>query len=195
MDLTGQKLGQYELEKRLGRGGMAEVYLAFQSGVERYVALKVLHPHLADDDEFLERFSTEARSAGRLNHPNIVRVIEYDRDREDHYLVLDYVPGGTLREYLEKKGILAPVEALHIMTQLTNAVAYAHQQGIIHRDIKPDNILFTDETARQVMLTDFGLARLHDGPNITMEGTVIGTAGYVSHEVMNGEMEDESEDI
>ena len=193
MDLSGQKLGEYELERRLGRGGMAEVYQAFQSGIERVVAVKVLHRHMVDDDGLVERFKREAKGIGKLDHPNIVRVIEYNI--AEHYIVLDYVSGGTLRSYLETKGVLPPVEALEIMAQLTDAVAYAHREGVIHRDIKPDNIMFKDEAARHVVLTDFGLARLHDGANLTIQGSVIGTAGYVSPEVLDGNPADERSDV
>ncbi len=195
MDLTGQKLGKYELIKHLGRGGMADVYQAVQPVVERDVALKVLHRHMADDEGFLERFQSEAKGIGKLDHPNIVRVIDYDIDNGDYYIVLDYIAGGTLRTYLKKKGVLSAPEALHIMAQLTDAVGYAHQRGLIHRDIKPDNILLANEMTQHVVLTDFGLARLHDGPNITIQGAVIGTAAYVSPEALNGNVADERSDI
>lgn len=195
MNLTGQRLGKYELVKRLGKGGMAEVYQALQPGVERLVAIKVLHPHLSDDEDFVKRFSREAKGIGMLDHPNIVRVIDIGIEADDHYIVLDYVSGGTLREYIEKNGLLPPVEALKIAAQLANAVEYAHQQGIIHRDIKPDNIMFTDDSKRSVVLTDFGLAHLEDATNITVQGMVIGTAAYISPEVLEGRGADERSDI
>jgi serine/threonine protein kinase len=187
--LTGHKLGKYQLVERLGQGGMAEVYKAFQPGVERFVATKVLHSHRAGSADFVARFQREARAIGRLQHPNIVRIIDFDVEGDIDYMVMDYVTGGTLSEYLMGRKALPLNEALPIIAQLAEALAYAHQQGMLHRDIKPGNILFSDETHTQVVLTDFGLARLLDDGDakLTMTGAMIGTPTYMSPEAVRGE--------
>lgn len=195
--LTGYKLGKYQLVERLGQGGMAEVYKAFQPGVERFVAIKLLHSHRAESADFVARFQREARAIGRLQHPNIVRIIDFDVEDEIDYMVMDYVTGGTLGDYLKTRKALPLSEALPIIAQLAEALAYAHQQGMLHRDIKPGNILFADETHTQVVLTDFGLARLLDDGDakLTMTGAMIGTPTYMSPEAVRGEPCDVRADI
>ena len=169
--LKGKKLGKYQLIERLGKGGMAEVWKASQPGVERFVAIKLMHRHLADEPHFVERFRREATGIGQLQHHHIVRVIDFELEGHEHYIVMDYIPGGTLREYLLQNRILPPAEALHIAAQVANALAYAHQAGMIHRDIKPGNIMFTDDSCSSVVLTDFGVARvLNNGMTMTMTG-------------------------
>ncbi len=215
-NLISRKLGKYELTERLGRGGAAEVYKAFQPGIERFVAIKVLHSHLIDSADFVARFQREARAIGRLQHSNIVRVIDFDLDEPvtpvteasgDHgdekfyYMVMDYIAGGTLSEYLKakhKSGQAVSVEeALRIGAQLAGALAHAHAQGTIHRDIKPGNIMFTDEERTQSVLTDFGLAHLRDAidPELTMSGALIGTPTYMSPEAVCGEACDARSDL
>ncbi|MEZ4867292.1 MAG: protein kinase [Caldilineaceae bacterium] len=195
--VTGRKLGKYELQERLGRGGMAEVYKAFQPGVERTVAIKVLHCHLVDSTDFVARFQREARAIGRLQHPNIVRVIDFDQEGDDYYMVMDYIAEETLSDYLKRNSPLPVAEALRIGIQLADALAHAHAQQMIHRDIKPTNIIFTDAEHTQVVLTDFGLAQLCDcaDPRLTMSGALIGTPTYMSPEAVRGEGCDVRTDI
>ncbi|MGB0383688.1 MAG: serine/threonine protein kinase [Ardenticatenaceae bacterium] len=199
MDRIGDKLGnKYELVEHLGQGGMAEVYKALQSGVERFVAVKILHRHLSSDADFLERFRREAKAMGQLQHRNIVGVIECDTEANEPYIVLQYVPGGTVREYIKEKGTLPPIEALHITAQVANALAEAHQKGLIHRDIKPANIMFMDERKNDVVLSDFGLARLVDSKtltNLTTTGAIPGTIPYMAREVIQSENADQRSDI
>lgn len=192
--IMGQKLGQYELVELVGRGGMAEVYKARQENMDRYVAVKVLHPHLAAQRGFVCRFTREAHSLGKLHHPHILPVFDFNAWLETYYMVMDYLPGHTLQSYLAEKGCLPLSEALSIVRQVTDALVYAHQQEIIHRDIKAENIMFTDETCSRVVLADFGLARLL-GKNMTANGTKIGTPGYMSPEAAQGERADVRSDI
>ncbi|MEZ4725987.1 MAG: protein kinase [Caldilineaceae bacterium] len=195
-DLIGRKLGKYELVERLGRGGMAEVYKAFQPGVERHVAIKVMHGHLSDSPEFVQRFQREARSIGQLQHPHIGRVIDFDVEADVYYMVMDYIQGGTLDEYLTSKGTLPIDEAVRITLQLADALAYAHQRGMVHRDIKPGNIMFMDDAHTHALLTDFGIARLLDEQNnMTMTGALVGTPNYMSPEAARGEPCDARADI
>lgn len=195
MDRTGQTLGKYELIRRLGKGGMAEVYLANQPTIERQVAIKVLHRHLAEDEGFLLRFKREARSLGQLQHPNIVNVIDFDNDDDVYFMVMDYIGGPTLRAYLDEKKILSDAEALSITAQLVEALAYAHQAGAVHRDIKPANVMFTDETYQQAVITDFGITKLVNDQTITLEGSMVGTPAYMSPEAVIGERVDGRADI
>lgn len=195
MDLTGHKFGKYELVESLGQGGMAEVYKAHQPGLDRFVALKVMHRHLASSPDFVSRFKREAKSIGQLQHAHILHVIDFDVENDVYYLVMDYIQGETLRDYLLQQGALPVAEALAITTQLVDAVDYAHRQGMIHRDIKPANVMFRDGTHSQVILTDFGMARLADDPSLTMSGTLIGTPAYMSPEAINGVQVDERTDI
>ena len=194
--LKGHKLGKYELVERLGKGGMAEVWKAFQPRLERFVAIKLMHKHLADEANFVERFRREARGIGQLQHNNIVRLIDFEFEGDEHYMVMDYIEGGTLQEYLSQNRILAPTEALRIVEQLADALAYAHQSRMVHRDIKPGNIMFTDDSCSSVVLTDFGVARvLNNGMTMTMTGAMLGTPAYMSPEALRSEKVDERADI
>lgn len=195
--LLGRKLGKYEIVDRLAQGGMAEVYKAHQSGVERMVVVKVLHCHLANSASFTERFRREALAVGSLQHPNIVRIIDFDTEDELQYMVMDYVQGGTLSDQLKAQQRPSLIETLHMGAQLASALAYAHQQGVIHRDIKPGNILFADSSFEHPVLTDFGLAHLcsDDLSILTMTGAMIGTPTYMSPEAVRGEKCDARADI
>ncbi len=190
MELTGRKLGKYEVLERLGQGGMAAVYKAFQPGVERHVALKVMHSHLADSDDFVARFRREAQSIGRLQHPHIARVIDFDVEADIYYMVMDFIEGGTLQEYLKGKSPLAMEEAVEITMQLADALAYAHERNMVHRDIKPGNVMFMDMAHTHALLTDFGIARLLDDQfaHLTMTGASVGTPTYMSPEAALGEV-------
>ncbi|MBE2224645.1 MAG: protein kinase, partial [Anaerolineae bacterium] len=195
MDLSGTTLGKYKLTERLGSGGMAEVYKAFQSGVERDVAIKVMHRHLADSADFRERFHREARAIGQLQHPNIVNVIDFDEAHGDYYMVMNFLSGGTLHDYLSEENELPLSEALSIASRLCDALSYAHKRGMIHRDIKPANVMFSDKARTRVILTDFGMARLKNEAKLTVSGTLLGTPAYMPPEVIKGEPADHRADL
>jgi serine/threonine-protein kinase len=195
MKLTGRTLGKYTLVEYLGQGGMASVYRAVQPTIERQVAIKVLHDHLASSESFVERFKREARGLGQLQHPHIVHVIDFDLDDDYYYMVMDYVPGKTLSTYLQERGALPVDETLALMDQLADALAYAHRRGTIHRDIKPSNVLFRDEACREAVLTDFGIGRLVSDATMTMSGSVLGTPAYMSPEAVQGQRVDGRADI
>ncbi len=192
-DLTGSTLGKYQIMERLGRGGMADVYRAYQPGMDRYVAVKIMHGHLATDPSFITRFKREAQSVGNLRHPNIVQVIDFDVQDDEYYMVMEYIEGDTLKAMLKRRGALPINETLDIAIKLADALAYAHSEGMIHRDIKPANVLLSKNGSP--ILTDFGIARLIDASGLTMSGAFVGTPSYVSPEAGRGEQVDERADI
>src|SRR5215207_7161953 len=172
---------RYDVGRPLGSGGMGEVFLARDRVLGRDVALKVLRTQYAGDSEFAERFKREARSAASLSHPNIVQV--YDRgETEDgaSYIAMEYVPGGTLKEKILGEGPLGTREAAALGAQVAEALGAAHERGMVHRDIKPQNVLLTDKG--DVKVADFGIARAGSSVTISKTGTVMGTAGYMSPE-------------
>ena len=177
---------RYHTTRPLGSGGMADVYLAHDEVLNRDVALKILSRRCASDDGLVERFRSEARSAASLSHPNIVFI--YDRgETEDgtYYIVMEYVPGGTLKDCILRKGSLSPDTAAAVATQVAEALEEAHRNGVIHRDIKPQNILITDWG--DVKVADFGIARAASSSTATETGWIMGTAHYVSPEQVVGE--------
>lgn len=197
-DLVGHSLGKYQLVDRLGRGGMADVYRAYQPGLDRYVAVKVLHPHLADQPNFVSRFKREAQSVSALHHPNIVQVFDFDIQGENYYMVMDYIEDGrTLKEVLEelaRDGHRLPVEqVLDLTAKVADALAYAHQQGMIHRDVKPANILI--QSLDSPILSDFGIAHIIDAATLTRSGAAVGTPAYMAPEQGNGGVVTERSDI
>ena len=172
-DIVGQRLGQYQIIEQLGRGGMAVVYKAYQPALERYVAVKVLPRELTFDGQFVERFLREARAAARLNHPNIVTIHDVGQAEGLHFLVMEYVDGPSLTDLLRQHGAQPPQDVARIISQVAAALDYAHQQGFVHRDIKPGNILLApDGTAK---LTDFGIVQAAEGTRLTQTGTLLGT--------------------
>ena len=178
--------GRYTIERPLGSGGMAEVFLAHDGVLDRDVALKVLRSQYAGDEEFYERFRREATSAAGLSHPNIVQV--YDRGEVDDgtcYIAMEYVSGGTLKERLDERGPMEPERALAVAGQVAEALWAAHERGVIHRDIKPQNILVTD--MGHLKVTDFGIARAASAATISATNAVFGTADYLSPEQALGE--------
>jgi len=197
IDLTGKTMGKYRIEKLLGRGGMAEVYKAYHPTLERYVAIKVLYPHLAEVEGFLDRFKREAKLVARLRHPHTVQV--YDCDVEDGlpYIVMEFIEGGTLRDRLKelaKRGQTMPLEeATSILEAIGGALEYAHGQGMIHRDVKPANIMFTAQG--EPVLTDFGIAKIVGMSKLTISGAVTGTPTYMSPEQGLGKRADERSDV
>ncbi|MCB0174054.1 MAG: SUMF1/EgtB/PvdO family nonheme iron enzyme [Anaerolineae bacterium] len=183
------------MTERLGQGGMAEVYKAYQTGLERHVAIKVMHRHLTQSTDLVTRFQREAKSVGQLQHQHILQVIDFDIESGIYYLVMEYIQGQTLADYLAKQKTLSVEEALVIAAQLVDALDYAHRKGVIHRDIKPANIMLRHNKSNQVVLTDFGLVRLADENNLTVKGTLIGTPAYMAPEAFRGEPLNEQSDI
>src|ERR1700758_518467 len=179
--------GRYRIEDRLGVGGMSTVHLAFDQRLERYVALKLLAEHLADDPTFVSRFRREALSAARLVHPNIVQVFDFgfDSGHHQHFIVMEHVSGNSCAELLRDHGPLGVGQAIDIVTQACRGLDYAHRNGVVHRDVKPGNLLVSDSDV--VKLADFGIARAVDQSSITQAGSVLGTAAYLSPEQARGD--------
>jgi serine/threonine protein kinase len=179
--------GRYRIEGRLGVGGMSTVHLAFDNRLERYVAIKLLAEHLADDPTFVSRFRREALSAARLVHPNIVQVFDFgfDEGHHQHFIVMEHVSGNSCAELLRDRGRLDVTEAVGIITQACRGLDYAHRNGVVHRDVKPGNLLVSDSDV--VKLADFGIARAADQSSITQVGSVLGTAAYLAPEQARGE--------
>jgi hypothetical protein len=180
--------GRYVVERLLGSGGMAQVYLAHDEVLGRHVALKILGDQYAEDEEFVERFKREARSAASLSHPNIVSIYDQGRSEDGaYYMAMEYVPGGTLKERIRREGALSPGAAVGVALQVTDALSEAHERGVIHRDIKPQNVLVTEKG--DVKVTDFGIARAvaSASSGATATGVVLGTADYMSPEQSRAE--------
>jgi serine/threonine protein kinase len=179
--------GRYRLERRLGVGGMATVQLAFDTRLERHVAVKLLAEHLADDGNFVNRFRREALAAARLVHPNIVQVFDFGLDDSTHrnFIVMEYVPGQSCAEILREQHTLAPNEAVEVLAQACRGLDYAHRNGVVHRDVKPGNLLRSEEG--MVKLADFGIAKAAEDSDITKVGSVLGTAAYLAPEQARGE--------
>jgi eukaryotic-like serine/threonine-protein kinase len=184
--LAGRMLDRrYAVSARLAHGGMATVYLALDTRLDRQVALKVMHAELARDDEFVRRFIGEARSVARLNHQNVVAVFDQGADGPFLYLAMEYVPGRTLKELLRERGRFSPATALDIMTGVLDGLAAAHASGIVHRDVKPENVLLTPDG--RVKVADFGLARAQAAAGHTRAGLLIGTVAYLPPEQVTGD--------
>jgi eukaryotic-like serine/threonine-protein kinase len=205
-----QRLGKYELRERLGRGGMAEVWKAFDPQLERYIAIKLLHADLQADPEFNTRFTREARVIASLHHPNIVQIHDFQISHppESHaptaYMVMEYIEGQTLAHYIRSTSregkFPPPIDIVHLFTSISKAVDYAHQQGMIHRDIKPANILLDKRNTAlnpmgEPVLTDFGIAKLLGATSGTMSGMWLGTPLYISPEQAQGYPGNERSDI
>jgi serine/threonine protein kinase/tetratricopeptide (TPR) repeat protein len=194
-DLSGQKLGQYELRERLGRGGMAEVYKAYQASMDRFVAVKVMLGHLAEDEQFVERFKREAQAVGKLRHGNIVQVFDFGVEQNIYYMVMEYIQGKNMKAYIQQEGALPLGVSLKLAAQLADALDYAHQAGMVHRDVKPANIMFMDSSYKHLVLTDFGIARIVGQSGLTASGAFVGTPAYISPEAARGESIDERADL
>jgi serine/threonine-protein kinase len=177
--------GRYRIERELGRGGMATVYLAHDESLGRAVAVKVLGQHVAGDPALRERFVREARHAAMLAHPNIVQVFDTGEDEGQPYIVMECVEGETLAEVLRRRHKLPPHEVAVIGAQAAAGLAHAHAAGLVHRDVKPGNLLLRRDGA--VKIADFGIARAADGTRLTEHGTLLGTAGYLAPEQAAGE--------
>jgi len=179
--------GRYRIERRIGVGGMSTVQLAFDQRLERYVAIKLLAEHLADDPTFVSRFRREALAAARLVHPNIVQVFDFgfDERQHQHFIVMEHVSGRSCAELLRDLGHLEVDQAVEIISQACRGLDYAHRNGVVHRDVKPGNLLVSDSDV--VKLADFGIARATDQSSITQAGSVLGTAAYLAPEQARGE--------
>ena len=177
-------LGKYEILEEIGRGGFGTVYKARDTTLDRLVALKVLYPHLTSDPNFVARFQREARAVANLEHPNIVTVYDAGEMEGQLYIAMKYLPGHTLSALLEDRGALSLTHALPILKGVAMALGYAHEQGMVHRDVKPSNII-VEETKKslQVTLTDFGLVKaLEDTQALSISGSLWGTPEYMAPE-------------
>jgi serine/threonine protein kinase len=187
---------RYRLERRLGVGGMATVQLAMDTRLERRVAVKLLAEHLAQDSNFVSRFRREALAAARLVHPNIVQVFDFgaDEDSGRPFIVMEWVDGPSCAEILRELGRLAPDDAVSILTQACRGLDYAHRNGVVHRDVKPGNLL-RGRDGGQVKLADFGIAKATEHSDMTKVGSVLGTAAYLSPEQARGEQAGPAADL
>jgi serine/threonine-protein kinase len=184
--------GRYQVRSRIARGGMATVYLATDLRLERRVAIKIMHGHLADDEQFKERFIQEARSAARLAHPNVVNVFDQGQDSDMAYLVMEYLPGITLRDLLQEHKTLTSEQTLDILEAVLSGLAAAHKSGIVHRDLKPENVLLADDG--RIKIGDFGLARAASA-NTATGAALLGTIAYLSPELVTRGIADTRSDI
>ena len=196
VDLTGRTLGDYQLLRRLGRGGMADVYLAQQTSLRRQVAIKVLKADLAQDDGYVRRFHHEAQAAAALVHPNIVQIFEVGEAEGVHFIAQEYVRGQNLKQFISRNGATDPLMAVNVIRQVASALQKAAQMAVVHRDIKPENIMLA--TTGEVKVTDFGLARITDNAQqneLTQIGITLGTPLYMSPEQVEGSSVDARSDI
>ncbi len=195
--MIGRTIGKYRIVEHLGRGGMAEVYKAYQPNLDRYVAIKMMHAFLADEKEFLSRFEREAKVVATLRHPNIVQVYDFDAEGGVYYMVMEFISGETLKsrmQDLEAQGQWVSLDdATRIILAVGSALKYAHERGMVHRDVKPANVMITLEG--QVILTDFGIAKIVSTSNLTASGAMVGTPSYMAPEQGMGQPGDERSDI
>lgn len=185
--------GRYEVEELVGHGGMSSVYRARDRLLERHVALKILHQQYTAEDDFVERFKREARAVAQLSHPNIVTVIDRGEDGGRQYIVFEYVEGENLKELVVRSGRLSVTDTLELGLQIARALAFAHEQGLVHRDVKPQNVLLNGDGRAKV--TDFGIARSLDVEGVTQAGTVLGTSDYIAPEQASGLPVDAQTDV
>jgi tRNA A-37 threonylcarbamoyl transferase component Bud32 len=185
---------RYELEEVVGHGGMSTVYKAHDSLLERNVALKVLHQQYNEDEDFVERFKREARSVAQLQHPNIVTVIDRGEEAGRQYIVFEFIDGENLKELVVRKGRLGLRDALEIALEVARGLAFAHDHGLVHRDVKPQNVLLNGDGRAKV--TDFGIARSLDVDHgVTQTGTILGTSNYIAPEQASGQLVDAQTDV
>ncbi|MBA3509123.1 MAG: serine/threonine protein kinase, partial [Thermoleophilaceae bacterium] len=173
--------GRYSLERRLGAGGMSTVFLATDTVLERPVAIKLLAEHLAEDEDFVARFRREALAAARLQHPNVVQVFDSGEDpgSHRHYIVMEYVDGPSAADLLRDEKQLDLEEAMRIVRDACHGLDYAHRAGVVHRDVKPGNLLVSSDSG-STKLADFGIAKAAEQTRLTEVGSVLGTAAYLS---------------
>ena len=197
--LAGQTLGEFFVRRLLGRGGMGEVYEADQTALQRRVALKVLREELVKDPTYLQRFQAEARTIARIQHPNIVSVITIGERDQVHFMAMEFVDGRNLRDHIARQGALEEKEVVAVLKKTSAALQRAHEEGVVHRDVKPENILITRKTPNrpsEVKVADFGLARRMEGDaSVTQSGMTMGTPLYMSPEQIRGEAVDPRSDV
>lgn len=191
--MIGRELGQYKILAEIGRGGMGIVYKAYQTSLNREVALKVLPAQLSVDENLVKRFHREAEAAARLSHPNIVQIFDINEIEGIHFFAMEYLKGETLTQKMEREGALSIREAVRIASLVTEALSYSHSEGIVHRDIKPGNIMI--DSHGHVKVTDFGLARAMESSRLTMTGIIVGTPEYMSPEQARGDPLDGRADL
>src|SRR5437763_392908 len=193
--MVGQVLSdRYELEELVGTGGMSSVFRAHDRLLDRKVALKVLHEQYMEDADYVERFRHEARAVAALSHPNIVTVIDRGEHNNRQFIVFEYVDGENLKRMIERRGPAPVTTALELAMQIARGLSFAHQQGLVHRDVKPQNVLLNGDG--QAKVTDFGIARSLDVQHgMTQTGTVLGTSDYIAPEQAQGQRVDEHTDI
>lgn len=196
MSTPKEVAGRYRLDSRLGAGGMSTVFMALDTVLERRVAVKLLAEHLADDEAFVARFRREALAAARLQHPNIVQVFDsgLDEPSERHYIVMEYVEGPSCADLIRDQGVLDIDQAVHIVRDACHGLDYAHRSGVVHRDVKPGNLLISQDTGA-AKLADFGIAKAAEQTRITQVGSVLGTAAYLSPEQATGAESTPASDI
>ena len=185
--------GRYELEELVGSGGMSSVYRAHDRLLERTVALKILHEQFTRDDDYVERFRREARAVAQLAHPNIVTVIDRGEQDGRQFIVFEYVDGMNLKELMTQEGPLSPREAIELALQVARGLSFAHESGLVHRDVKPQNVLLDADGRAKV--TDFGIAHAVDVDGMTITGTIMGTSNYIAPEQARGQPVDEQTDV
>src|SRR5437588_5943906 len=210
--MVGQQLGAYLIQSKLGEGGMARVYKAYHARLRRDVAIKVILSQVADQEGFRARFEREAQLIANLEHPNIVAVYDFGEVGNLTYLVMQYVGGGTLRDQLRNGRPLEPLRATRYALQMARALHHAHLRGIVHRDVKPQNMLVSATDPNQLLLSDFGIAKLYDtrheptmlniaggpvnsDPSLTNVDQIVGTAEYMAPEQINGKPVDARTDV
>jgi serine/threonine-protein kinase len=193
MSLRRASGGRYRIIRRLGSGGMANVYYALHPKLDRPLVVKVLHAHLARDPEMRERFRREAEAAARLGHPHICTILDYGELDGIVWIVMPFLSGGSLADALTRDRIVAAAPAAAIAAQVASALDYAHRHGVVHRDIKPDNILFDDD--RHAVITDFGIATARNHARLTGTGRAMGTPHYMSPEQAMGKLVDGRSDL
>jgi eukaryotic-like serine/threonine-protein kinase len=184
---------RYELEELVGTGGMSSVFKARDRLLERPVALKILHDHYVTDADYVERFRREARAVAQLAHPNIVTVIDRGEQGGRQFIVFEYIDGENLKQVVTRQGALPVREAVDLALQIARALGYAHDRGIVHRDVKPQNVILNEDGRAKV--TDFGIARSLDVDGVTQTGTVLGTSDYIAPEQAQGQVVDEKTDV
>src|SRR5881392_2314981 len=185
--------GRYELEELVGSGGMSSVYRAHDRLLERRVALKILHEQFTRDADYVERFRREARAVAQLTHPNIVTVIDRGEQDGRQFIVFEYVDGMNLKELVEHEGPLSSREAIELALQVARGLGFAHESGLVHRDVKPQNVLLDADGRAKV--TDFGIAHAVDVDGMTITGTIMGTSNYIAPEQARGQPVDEQTDV
>ncbi|MFO7680712.1 MAG: protein kinase [Chloroflexota bacterium] len=189
--------GRYQIEELLGQGGMSAVYKAIDPNLRRAVAVKIIHPHLSGDPEFVRRFEEEAAAVAKLRHPNIIQVYDFNHEGSTYFIVFEFIPGESLQSYLkrlnETKRLMPYPEAVETTAKVADALEYAHEQGLIHRDVKPANVMIN--VRQEPILMDFGIAKIVGGTQHTATGAVLGTARYMSPEQIRGQQIDARTDI